>query len=108
FERVRQTCGEALRKVEDDEKAAAEALKKLPLPENIKLPRNSDAEFFYEMFTPRQLAGLALIKQAIEREPQGIIRDLLLLAWSASVAKLNKTFLSAKGRAVSRGGSSIF
>jgi hypothetical protein len=36
------------------------------------------------------------------------VRDLLLLAWSASVAKLNKTFLSAKGRAASRGGSSIF
>jgi hypothetical protein len=33
---------------------------------------------------------------------------LLLLAWSAAVAKLNKTFLSAKGRAASRGGSSIF
>lgn len=59
------------------------------------------------MFTPRQLAGLALIKQAIEYE-NGVIRDLLLLAWSASVAKLNKTFLSTKGRAESRGGSSIF
>src|SRR6266496_3757687 len=108
FERVRQACGESLQKIEDDENAAKEALTKLPLPENIKLPRNSDAEYFYEMFTPRQLAGLALIKQRIEREPEGIIRDLLLLAWSASVAKLNKTFLSAKGRAVSRGGSSIF
>ena len=81
--------------------------KKVPLPENIRLPRNSDAEFFYEMFTPRQLAGLALIKQTIERET-GVVRDLLLLAWSASVAKLNKTFLSTKGRAESRGGSSIF
>ena len=50
---------------------------------------------------------MALIKQAIDRE-DGVIRDLLLLAWSASVAKLNKTFLSAKGRAESRGGSSIF
>jgi DNA modification methylase len=108
FERVRQACEEALQKIEDDENTAKKALKKLPLPENIKLPRNSDAEFFYEMFTPRQLAGLALIKQTIEREPKGIVRDLLLLAWSASVAKLNKTFLSAKGRAASRGGSSIF
>jgi DNA modification methylase len=108
FERVRQACGESLQKIEDDENAAKEALKKLPLPENIKLPRNSDAEFFHEMFTPRQLAGLALIKRTIEREPPGIVRDLLLLAWSASVAKLNKTFLSAKGRAESRGGSSIF
>src|SRR5712691_10442605 len=62
FERVRQACGEALQKIEDDESAAKEALTKLPLPENIKLPRNSDAEFFYEMFTPRQLAGLALMK----------------------------------------------
>lgn len=108
FERVRLACGESLQQIEDDEHVANEFLKKLPLPENIKLPRNSDAEFFYEMFTPRQLAGLALIKQTIELEPEGIIRDLLLLAWSASVAKLNKTFLSAKGRAASRGGSSIF
>ena len=60
------------------------------------------------MFTPRQLAGLAFIKQAIDRETEEIVHDLLLLAWSASVAKLNKTFLSAKGRAASRGGSSIF
>jgi len=108
FERVRQACGESLQEIENDENAAIEALKKLPLPENIKLPRNSDAEFFYDMFTPRQLAGLALIKRTIESESEGIVRDLLLLAWSASVAKLNKTFLSAKGRAESRGGSSIF
>ncbi len=107
FERVEQTCRKQVQEIEKDEAVTEGWLKKLPLPENIRLPRNSDAEFFQEMFTPRQLAGLALIKQAIERE-NGIIRDLLLLAWSASVAKLNKTFLSAKGRAESRGGSSIF
>jgi DNA modification methylase len=107
FERVEQNCSSEVREIEKDEAAAKQWLKKLTLPENIRLPRNSDAEFFHEMFTPRQLAGLALIKQAIERE-NGVVRDLLLLAWSASVAKLNKTFLSAKGRAESRGGSSIF
>jgi DNA modification methylase len=107
FERVDQLCSKQVLEIEKDEAVVRRWLKKLPLPENIRLPRNSDAEFFYEMFTPRQLAGLALIKQAIDRE-DGIIRDLLLLAWSASVAKLNKTFLSAKGRAESRGGSSIF
>jgi len=107
FARVEQTCAEGIQEIERDETAAARWLKKLPLPENIRLPRNSDADFFYEMFTPRQLAGLALIKQAIERET-GVSRDLLLLAWSAAVAKLNKTFLSTKGRAASRGGSSIF
>lgn len=107
FERVEQNCLKQVQEVENDEAVAKRWLKKLPLPENIKLPRNSDADFFYEMFTPRQLAGLALIKHAIDTE-NGIVRDLLLLAWSASVAKLNKTFLSAKGRAESRGGSSIF
>lgn len=107
FERVEHACANALGEIEKDEAAAKRWLTMLPLPENIRLPRNSDAEFFHEMFTPRQLAGLALIKQAIERE-EAIVRDLLLLAWSASVAKLNKTFLSAKGRAESRGGSSIF
>src|SRR5260370_1420792 len=94
--------------IEGDEKAANGWLKRLPLPENIRLPRNSDAEFYYDMFSPRQLAGLAMLKQAIDREGEGVVRDLLLLAWSASVAKLNKTFLSAKGRAESRGGSSLF
>jgi len=108
FERVRRACCEPLKEIENDEAGANRWLRRLPLPENIRLPRNSDAEFFHEMFTAHQLAGLALLKQAIEREAQGIVRDLLLLAWSASVAKLNKTFLSAKGRAASRGGSSIF
>lgn len=85
-----------------------EILGEVSLPENIRLPRSSDAEFFYDLFTSRQLAGLALIKQAIDAEQSETLRRLLLLAWSASIAKLNKTFLSAKGRAESRGGSSIF
>ncbi|MBI3823718.1 MAG: hypothetical protein HY289_13700 [Planctomycetes bacterium] len=108
FERIREACVSPLREIEASEAAAQRWLGRVHLPKNIRLPRNSDAEFYFEMFTPRQLAGLALIKQHVECEPAGIIRDLLLLAWSASMAKLNKTFLSAKGRAASRGGSSIF
>src|SRR5213594_883750 len=98
FERVRDACEKSLKEIQVDEEAAKRWLKRLPLPENIRLPRNSDAEFFFDMFTVRQLAGLAMIKQAIKKEPEGAVRDALLLAWSASVAKLNKTFLSAKGR----------
>jgi DNA modification methylase len=108
FEKIEKACANDLAEIEKDETNAQKLLKELPLPENIRLPKNSDAEFFYDMFTPRQLAGLALIKREIEKQPKGAVRDLLLLAWSASVAKLNKTFLSAKGRAESRGGSSIF
>jgi DNA modification methylase len=108
FHRVHQRCAQPLAEIEKDEGVAKRWLERLPLPENIRLPRTSDAEFFHDMFTSCQLAGLALMKQAIDAESEGIVRDLLLLAWSASVAKLNKTFLSAKGRAPSRGGSSIF
>jgi len=108
FSRVEEGCRPQVREIEENQCAAGRWLEKLPLPPNIRLPRNSDAAFFHDMFTPRQLAGLALIKQTIETQSDGVVRDLLLLAWSASVAKLNRTFLSARGRAASRGGSSIF
>ncbi|MCL5269841.1 MAG: hypothetical protein M1457_04640 [bacterium] len=108
YEHVERTCARALAEIERDERSATKWLGRVPLPENIKLPRNSDANFYFDMFTPRQLAGLAIIKQAIDSEYSGPIRDSLLLAWSASVAKLNRTFMSTKGRAESRGGSSIF
>ncbi|MBM3889383.1 MAG: hypothetical protein FJ388_09680, partial [Verrucomicrobia bacterium] len=62
FERVRRACGEPLKEIENDEAGANRWLRRLPLPENIRLPRNSDAEFFHEMFTAHQLAGLALLK----------------------------------------------
>jgi hypothetical protein len=65
-------------------------------------------ERFYDLFSPRQFAALALIKDAIDDESNEAVRQSLLLAWSATTAKLNRTFLSAKGRAESRGGSSIF
>lgn len=91
-----------------DEKQLARRLRDLELPENIALPKTSDAERFHDLFTARQLAGIATLREGINAITEGVTRDLLLLAWSASIAKLNRTFLSAKGRAESRGGSSIF
>jgi hypothetical protein len=83
-------------------------LKRLPLPPNIALPSNSDVARYHELFAPRQLASLALLKQAIEEIPNKAAKRGMQLAWSATLGKLNKTFLSAEGRAESRGGSSIF
>ncbi|HUG93603.1 MAG TPA: DNA methyltransferase [Planctomycetaceae bacterium] len=108
FGRVEDACRRAVQEIERSEESAGEWLTRVSLPENIRLPRTSDAEHFFDLFTPRQLAGLAVIKQAIDAEADASVRDPLLLAWSAAVAKLNRTFLSAKGRAASRGGSSIF
>jgi DNA modification methylase len=108
FGEVEDACLGPISEIEKNNVNAMKWLAKVELPKNIRLPSNSDADNFFDMFTPKQLAGLAVIKQAIDQQPKGILSDLLRLAWSASVAKLNKTFLSAKGRAASRGGSSIF
>lgn len=84
------------------------ALADADLPENIKLPRSSDAERYFDLFSPKQLLALAWLKAAIDRISDPSARGALLLAWSATLGKLNKTFLSARGRLESRGGSSIF
>lgn len=109
FERVEAACRQRVEDIEGSSEAdVRNLLKKLTLPENIRLPRSSDAEFFFDLFTSKQLAALAIIKKTIDEERDTVVRDSLLLAWSAATAKLNKTFISTKGRAESRGGSSIF
>ena len=83
-------------------------LLRVRLPENISLPKTSDVERYYDLFSPRQLLTLALIKDRVDRIIDPNARGALLVAWSATLGKLNRTFLSAKGRTESRGGSSIF
>src|SRR5437899_3032467 len=41
FEKAQQACEKGLKEIEGDEAAAKRWLKRLPLPENIRLPRNS-------------------------------------------------------------------
>jgi DNA modification methylase len=78
------------------------------LPENIKLPGNSDVDYYYDLFSSRQLISLAILKSEINKIQNPSIRHVILLAWSSTLARINKTFISTKGRAKSRGGSSIF
>lgn len=109
FLEVEGRCKEVLERIPFmAEKEVARKLSEVELPENITLPRTSDAERYYDLFSPRQLLALALLKASIERVSDPCGRGGLLLAWSATLGKLNKTFLSARGRLESRGGSSIF
>lgn len=91
-----------------DDAEIARLLKKLPLPENVLLPANADVQRYHELFFPRQLAALAIIREAVDELPNPFARNAMRLAWSATLTKVNRTFLSAEGRAESRGGSSIF
>lgn len=106
---LRECCQPKLLEIQEtDERGLAGILGGIPLPENVRLPSNSDVEWYYDLFSRRQLVSLAVLKEAIERLPEGYPRKAMLVAWSATLTKLNKTFLSAEGRAESRGGSSIF
>ncbi|MEK6782808.1 MAG: DNA methyltransferase [Bacteroidota bacterium] len=77
-------------------------------PENVKLPKNSDVEYYYDLFTKKQLISLVIIKSEIEKIEDSQLKHIVLTAWSATLSKINKTFLSTDGRKESRGGSSIF
>lgn len=96
----------ALRDMSD--RRVSKLLDTLQLPPNVELPRNSDVDHYHDLFLPKQLAALAILREAIDKLHDKPARQAMLVAWSATLTKLNKTFLSAEGRAESRGGTSIF
>jgi len=91
-----------------DDRSVSDLLSQLPLPPNVRLPANSDVQHYHELFSARQFAALIIIRQEIDQITDPHARSAITLAWSATLAKINRTFLSAEGRAESRGGSSIF
>ena len=106
---LRNRCQRNLAEIQTmDEKSLTALRRRVVLPQNVHLPSNADVEWYYDLFSPRQLVSLAVLKDAIDSLPPGYSRKAMLIAWSATLTKLNKTFLSAEGRAESRGGSSIF
>jgi len=86
----------------------AEALAAYDYPRDVPLPRNADVRYVHELFTPHQLVSLACLRHEIRQTEDPTVRDLLLLAFSGTLAKTNRTFISATGRKPSRGGASIF
>jgi 16S rRNA G966 N2-methylase RsmD len=107
--RVEAACADDLIRLERaSEKEVKALLNRLKLPRNMPLPANSDVMFLFDLFEPKQLAALGIIRGQIDQITDKHARDAMLLAFSATVTKLNRTFLSANGRLASRGGSSIF
>jgi len=106
---IRDRCEERVAALDtSDDVAVARLLRRLPLPHNAPLPANADVRHYHDLFSPRQLAALAIIREAIDDISNRYARGAMRLAWSATLPKINRTFLSAEGRAESRGGSSIF
>ncbi len=109
LEFLRSECERTLAELETaNESEVDRRLKTVRVPKDVPLPANSDVKWLHDLFLPRQLAALAILQEAIARIRNVAAREAMLLALSATLAKLNRTFLSAEGRAASRGGSSIF
>ena len=77
-------------------------------PTGVSLPSNADEDYVEDLFTQRQLYGLSLIFHHIDEIEDGETREMMRFVFSGTLAKVNRTFVSAKGRAPSRGGSQIF
>ena len=83
-------------------------LGKYPYPKGLGLPKGSDVETIEDLFTDEQLAKLALLKSIIKKEKDRNIRDTLLLVFSASLYKLNKTYQTPKSISAGGGNSGVF
>jgi 16S rRNA G966 N2-methylase RsmD len=106
---LEETCKPRLFRLQQLDNEKLEDLKQeIDLPDNVNLPKTSDVKTYYELFSLKQLICLAILKKAVDSIKDLNARKAMVLAWSATLTKINKTFLSAEGRAESRGGSSIF
>lgn len=76
-------------------------------PQQIKLPKNADAEYVEQLFTKRQLFSLSLLLHHINQISDNTIRELMRFVFSATLNKTNLTFSSTHGRKASRGNSGI-
>ncbi|MBI1900976.1 MAG: hypothetical protein HYS13_07680 [Planctomycetia bacterium] len=77
-------------------------------PQGVRLPGNADVALVEDLFTPRMLHGLARLRACIMALDDDPSRELLRLAFSATLVRINRTFLSATNRRESRGGSAVF
>jgi 16S rRNA G966 N2-methylase RsmD len=82
-----------------------EYLLKFPYPKGFTLPKGSDVGVVEDLFSKKQLAQLAYLKSLIKREKNKVIRDGLLLAFSSTLNKINKTYHNSKSASENAGNS---
>jgi len=87
-----KVCDEYKKKELKDEIDIENALKKYPLPKNLSLPKNSDVETVFELFSKKQMAELALLKSIIKKQKNKQIISTLSLVFYNTISVINKTF----------------
>jgi 16S rRNA G966 N2-methylase RsmD len=89
-------------------KEVEKALKQYPYPKDISLMRNADVRSIEELFTSAQLAQLAYLKHLILKTKDRNVRDSLLLAFSSTITKINRTYHPSTSRGDNAGDSAAF
>ncbi len=109
FLKIRDSCA---KKVNELWELSNEQVEKVVIkrwyPKKCTLPQNADVSFVEDLYSRRQLLALSEVWHHINRLEDQVAKDLLKYTFSATLYMCNRTFLSAKGRKPSRGGSSIF
>ncbi|MBL1209681.1 DNA methyltransferase [Geminocystis sp. GBBB08] len=105
FNRVKLAYQKNEPTTEDDIK---KALKKYPYPKGLKLPKGSDVDTIENLFSDKQLAQLAFLKSIIKKEKDKNIRNSLMLAFSSTITKINKTYHNSSSRDENAGNSAVF
>lgn len=83
-------------------------LNKYSYPKGFRLPKGSDVDIIEDLFTEEQLAKLSLLKAIIKDEKDKNIKYNLLLVFSASLYKINKTYQAPKTVSDGGGNSGVF
>jgi len=90
------------------EEEIKKALLKYPYPKGIVLPKGSDVESVEDLFSDKQIAQLAYLKFLINKEKNINIRNSLLLSFSSTVTKINRTYHNSGSRDENAGNAAAF
>ncbi len=106
---VRDVCEEQIRALYKLDQAAIDAMP-IPFwhPGAVPLPEDADVETLDKLFHRRSLIALSILLHHINAIADPVIRDVMRLAFAATLNKTNLTFSSTTGRLESRGDSGIF
>ncbi|MFY9225510.1 MAG: DNA methyltransferase [Blastocatellia bacterium] len=90
------------------EEAIDKALLLYPYPKNMALMKDADVNSIEELFTKKQLAQLAYLKYLIIQVNDTAIRNNLLLAFSSTITKINRTYHPSSSRGDNAGDCAAF
>lgn len=105
FEKIHKQYSKGVPKTEEE---IEKVLNKYPYPKGIPLTKDADVEYIEDLFTNKQLAQLAFLKHLILKVKNESLRNSLLLSFSSTITKINKTYHASSSRGDNAGDSAAF